>query len=74
MIQIKFTASGANSMIGSFARGDIARLSDTFARHLVEEARVAEYLNAPPAATTETTAGPGVDAKKPRKIIRRKAP
>lgn len=73
MIQIKFTASGANSMIGSFARGDIARLSDTFARHLVEEARVAEYLT-PTAATTETTAGPRVDAKKPRKIIRRKAP
>ncbi len=61
MIQIKFTASGANSVIGCFARGDIARLSDTFARHLVEEARVAEYVV--PAA---------VNPQKPPKTTRRK--
>ena len=60
MIQIKFTASGANSVIGCFARGDIARLSDTFARHLVEEARVAEYVM--PIA---------VDAETPPKSTRR---
>jgi hypothetical protein len=53
-------------MLGGFARGDIARVSEAFARHLVEEARVAEYLAAPTAATA-------VNPEKPAKTTRRKA-
>ena len=64
MVKIKFRTSGANSMLGGFASGDIARVSEAFARHLVEEARVSEYLGAP-AAT--------VNAAKPAKTTRRKA-
>lgn len=64
MIQIKFKVSGANSMLGGFSSGDIARVSEAFARHLVEEARVADYLVAPAAA---------VNAEKPAKTTRRKA-
>lgn len=64
MVQIKFRTSGANSMLGGFASGDIARVSEAFARHLVEEARVAEYLAVPAAA---------VNAEKPAKTTRRKA-
>lgn len=64
MIQIKFKASGANSMLGGFASGDIARVGEALARHLVEEARVAEYLIVPAAA---------VNAEKPAKTTRRKA-
>jgi hypothetical protein len=63
MIQIRFKASGANSMLGSFASGDIARVSETFARHLVEEARVAEYI----VATTASAANPEKPAKAPRR-------
>jgi len=66
MRQIKFTASGANSVLGGFMPGDIARVSDTFAAHLVNEARVAVYLDAPPPAPA------AVDAQKPPKTTRRK--
>lgn len=43
MVQIRFIRQGANSLIGGFSSGDLARVSEAFARHLVEEARVAEY-------------------------------
>ena len=44
MVQIRFIRQGANSLIGGFSSGDLARVSDDFARHLVEVARVAEYV------------------------------
>ena len=44
-VQIRFVAHGANSIIGGFVYGDIARVDAEFARHLVEEAKVAEYTN-----------------------------
>lgn len=68
MIQIRFTTSGANSQLGGFAMGDTASVSEAFARHLVEEARVAKYVAAPVAA-----AGPAVDAETKPKTTRRKA-
>jgi hypothetical protein len=46
MIQIRFKASGANSVIGGFSSGDLARVSEAFAKHLVEEAGVADYVKA----------------------------
>lgn len=54
MIQIRFKAQGANSIIGGFSHGDTARVSEAFARHLVEEAGVAEYIK----AKDEAEAGP----------------
>lgn len=63
MKRIKFTAQGANSVLGGFQSGDIARVSDAFAAHLVNEARVAVYLDAAPAA---------VDPAKPSKTQRRR--
>lgn len=62
MVQIKFTATGANSALGSFSSGDRANVSEAFARHLVEEARVATDL--PPPALSA--------AAEPQKITRRK--
>ena len=44
MVKIRFIRQGANSLIGGFSSGDLARVSEVFARHLVEEARVAEYV------------------------------
>lgn len=46
MVQIRFIRQGSNSLIGGFSSGDLARVSEDFARHLVEEARVAEYVQA----------------------------
>ena len=55
LVQIKLTALGSNSAIGSFSPGDTARLPVAFARHLVEEARVAKYMEAPaPVAEVQT--------------------
>lgn len=52
---IKFTTSGACTELGGFAPGDIARnVSDALARHLVEEARCAKYLQHPAAEPEKT--------------------
>lgn len=47
MKQIKFIASGSNSAFGGFSSGDFLRCSDELADHLVNEARVAEYVRVP---------------------------
>jgi hypothetical protein len=44
MVEVKFTKFGANSAFGGFAPGDKLRTSEDMARHLVEEAAVAEYV------------------------------
>lgn len=54
---VKFKTFGSNSAFGSFSPGDVLRCGDALARHLVEEARVAEYAtqnaSAAPAAAPE---------------------
>lgn len=64
MVNIRFKVGGANSQIGGFVAGDRASVSEAFARHLVEEAGVAEYVTAQAAA---------VNPEKPAKTTRRKA-
>ena len=50
-VAIKFTATGGCSAFGEFSPGDVARIPADLARHLVEEARCAKYVEAPePAA------------------------
>lgn len=64
MVQIKFKAQGSNSLVGGFSHGDIARVGEALAKHLVEEAGVAEYVQAPAqAAVTEE--------EQPKKATRR---
>lgn len=53
--QIKFTASGANSAVGGFMPGDTARIDAAMAAHLVDEAKVAVYVNADIKPTKEDT-------------------
>lgn len=48
MKRIKFTKYGSTNVLGNFEPGTIARCDDAFAKHLVEELRVATYLDAPP--------------------------
>ena len=47
MVKVKFIAQGSNSAIGGFSSGDIASVGTEFAKHLVEEAMVAVYLEHP---------------------------
>jgi hypothetical protein len=46
MVQIKFTTFGATSASGSFGPGDVLRCSPEMARHLVEDAKCAKYVEA----------------------------
>lgn len=46
-VQIQFTASGSSSAFGNFAPGDILRCSEAQARHYVDEARCAKYVQTP---------------------------
>ena len=57
MVQVRFKAQGANSLLGGFSSGDVARVNAEFARHLVEEAKVADYVN-PSAAIQLATEEP----------------
>ena len=43
-VQIKFTAHGCIAVTGNFAPGDLLRTSADVARHLVKEAKCAEYV------------------------------
>jgi hypothetical protein len=52
MPMIRFCRSGANTRIGNFQAGDLMRCGDALAAHLVEQARVATWVDAPSAAET----------------------
>ena len=49
-VRIKFIRHGANSLVGGFAPGDFARVDETMAKHLINEAKVAVLAEAKPAA------------------------
>jgi hypothetical protein len=72
MVQIKFIRQGSNSMLGSFSSGDTARVYDALAAHLVNEARVAEYLqpgmSGAPAASEATAPVPPVATAHPEQV------
>ena len=68
-VQIKFVARGSSSATGNFAPGDLLRCSAEMARHLVEDARCAVYLDAAPPAV----AGDDEPRAKPRVTVRRPA-
>lgn len=53
MVTIKFKTFGATSAGGSFGPGDIMRCDDKLAKHLVEEAQCAVYVQAPQSAPVE---------------------
>lgn len=61
MVLIRFIKQGANSMLGGFSSGDTARVGEDFARHLVEEAQVAEYVT-----TSHKDEAPQVEPAKKR--------
>lgn len=60
MVKIKFTAQGSNTLIGGFGTGDIATVGEAIGKHLVEEARVARYVE------SGEPRKPAAPARKPR--------
>ena len=49
-VQIKFIVGGASSSVGGFSAGDTLRCHAEMAKHLVEDAKCAEYVVAEVAA------------------------
>lgn len=47
MVRIRFIRQGSNSAIGGFSHGDTLTCGEALAAHLVNEARVAEYVQSP---------------------------
>ena len=66
-VQIKFTASGSSSATGNFAPGDLLRCSADTARHLVEEAKCAQYVGQAPADEAQDQAAKPRAARKTAK-------
>ena len=64
MVAVKFKTFGATSAGGSFAPGDIMRCDAELAKHLVDEAQCAEYLDAAPAQPEDAA---GKTARRARK-------
>ena len=65
MRRIRFTRGGSNTLVGNFANGDLFSCSDALARHLVEEARCAKYVE----PTTATPApAPSAQARRRRAV------
>ena len=60
MVQVKFKKFGSNSAFGGFAPGDMLRVSDEMAAHLVEQ-DVAVYADTP----TPAAARPAPEDTKP---------
>lgn len=44
MKQIEFTHTGHSHALGNFAAGDVARVPDDLARHFVDDAKCAKYV------------------------------
>lgn len=47
MVKVKITRTAISPVHGNMGPGDILTVSEAFAKHLVEEAQCAEYLDAP---------------------------
>lgn len=66
MAEIRFTKAGCSNVFGVFRPGDVLRCSDSEARHLVEEAGAAVYVEPPPdPARVSQSAKPAKRRNKP---------
>lgn len=73
LVLIQFITNGSSTVLGNFGPGDRARVKPDMARHLVDEARCARYVEqasalppaAPPAPSAAQASAP-VAPPKPR--------
>lgn len=66
MRQIEFTHTGHSAIFGNFRAGDLLRCGDAEAKHFVEDARCARYVEASPLPEPITSA-PAPAAKRAKK-------
>jgi hypothetical protein len=66
-VRVKFLVAGANSLVGGYCAGDVARVSAAFGKHLVEEVGCATYIDAAPAAELAQEPAPAPVAKRGKK-------
>ena len=62
MAQIKFNSRGSSAAFGNFAPGDVLVCSDELAKHFVEDAQCANYVE--PKSTEAPAAAPSAKAGK----------
>jgi len=62
-VRIRFTKSGSSTVFGNFADGDLLTCSAAAAKHFVEDASCAEYVEPQSQASAPAAAEPA--AKKP---------
>lgn len=55
--QVKITNTVVTSQYGSLSNGDVLRTTPAFAKHLVEQCKVATYMEAPEIKTETPTVG-----------------
>jgi hypothetical protein len=58
MPRIKFTRSGWSAAFGAFSPGDTLTCGEAEARHFVQDAAAAEYVEAPVVPAVEAPAAP----------------
>jgi hypothetical protein len=70
MQSIKFIKPGHSShpLVGSFSAGDMARLPDELARHLVVDAEAAEYVQPPQPAQAAPIEDPAAAPRRGRRV------
>lgn len=66
LVEIKFTKNGCCSALGNFAPGDLARVPQDLADHLVNEAGCARYA----AAAAPAAAPAGAQATEPEIVTK----
>ena len=71
MHTIKFKRSGSSAVFGNFAPGDTLRCSDNVARHFVEDAQAADYLEDAQASAQPAPATPQPQAGATRPAAKR---
>lgn len=64
LVQIKFTKNGCSSAFGNFGPGDLLRCSADQARHFVEDAECAQYVER---AAQSQPAAPADDKSAPQR-------
>ena len=67
-VRVRFIRQGSNSAIGGFSPGDRKACDARMADHLVNEARVAEFIeDTPPAPVAAVVVEPPQEATPPKK-------
>jgi hypothetical protein len=74
MTRIRFNTRGSSSAFGNFAPGDELTCGEAEARHFVEDAQCASYVDAQPKAPEQTIAAPDAAKSKSKPRVQKTSP